>query len=74
MIKLNINKHRNTVEIFQWMTKNFGNDDYNKNWRIITYATNISNNPAIASIVTDTYLEIFQGDPEKITLAIIRWS
>lgn len=71
MIKLNINKHRNTVEIFQWMTKNFGNDDYNKNWRIITYATN---DPDIDQIVTDTYLEIFQGDPEKITLAIIRWS
>lgn len=66
MTKIKIS-NRNYVEVYQWMTKKFGYHNDGANWMIVTYAK-------LSPETDETYLEIYQGDPVKITLAIIRWS
>jgi hypothetical protein len=67
MTKIKLHKNTNTVLVYKWMKDMFGNDEvedpYEKLWSIVLYG-----------YTDETYLEIYKGEPEKITFAIIRWS
>jgi len=65
MTKIKLKETTNTVLVYKWMCETFGSNIYDTNWQIVTYA----------SLTGDTtYLEISDGEPAKITFAIIRWS
>lgn len=65
MTKIKLKDNTNTILVYSWMKAMFGDDRFGNNWQIVTYFTPSDDT---------TFLEIYIGEPEKITFAIIRWS